>query len=157
MRGYEKPMIIPSGEQEGVFMASGMVGSAGPDASEPDCWEGYAQSVQDWNGSHHVFEMRITHSPSVEHISTAVTLGLHFNYPVVDIYSENDWACTMNGMDGTVKRTSHANAYRSGDNVTFKVWARAADEPTTKSLACSITWFECEKSVNVQGGGADGS
>ena len=144
---YNKPMIFATNDlAEGVYAASG-----------GDCWSGYAQSVQDWNGSHHVFEMRLQHSTAVEHISTAVTLTLVFSHVVNDAYSENGWSCSVSGNTVTVTRVNHANAYNSGDSVTFKVWANTGDEATTKAMSCDITGFSCTKTANVQGGGADGN
>lgn len=144
---YNKPMIFATNDlAEGVYAGSG------------DCWSGEAVSVQDWNGSYHVFEMRLHHSNEVQHISKAVTLTLSFNYPVANAYTEStDWQCDVSGSNVQVTRVSHANAYNSGDNVTFKVWANTGDEATTKALSCDITGFSCTKTANVQGGGADGN
>lgn len=141
----EKPSVVLMDDlAEGVFAASG-------------CWSGFVVSSQDWNGSHHVFEIHLTHSKEVEHISTACTITLAFTGAVIDAYTENDWSCSVNGSTVTVTRTNHANAYKSGDEVTYKVWAKSVDEATTKALSCSITSYECSKQTNVQGGGADGN
>ena len=145
---YKKPMILAANDlAEGVYAASGAA----------DCWSGYAQSVQDWTGSHHVFELRLQHSTDVEHISTAVTVTLSFSQPLSNVYAENGWECSVNGSTVTVTRPSHANAYNSGDSVTFKVWATTGDEATTKALSCTVSGLSCTKTVNVQGGGADGN
>jgi hypothetical protein len=141
----EKPSVVLMDDlAEGVFAASG-------------CWSGFVVSCQDWNGSHHVFEIHLTHSKEVEHISTACTITLAFTGAVIDAYTENDWPCSINGSTVTVTRPSHANAYKSGDEVTYKVWAKSVDEATTKALSCSITSYDCSKQTNVQGGGADGN
>lgn len=151
---YNKPMVLLNDDfAEGVYMASG--GRAGESSS--DCWTIDVPSVQDWNGSHHVFEPHCVHSNAMEHISTAITVSVTFNHTVTDAYSENGWECTVNGSTVTVTRPSHANAYKSGDNVTFKIWAQTADEATTKALAVVGKSISCTKSVNVQGGGADGN
>jgi hypothetical protein len=142
----EKPSVVLMDDlAEGVFAASG-------------CWSGSVASTQDWNGSHHVFEIRLTHSKEVEHISTACTITLAFTGPVIDAYTEDsDWSCSVNGTTVTVTRINHANAYKSGEKVTYKVWAKSVDEATTKALSCSITSYDCSKQTNVQGGGADGN
>ncbi len=141
----EKPSVVLMDDLAvGAFAASG-------------CWSGFVVSSQDWNGSHHVFEIHLTHSKEVEHISTACTITLAFTGAVIDAYTENDWSCSVNGSTVTVTRTSHANAYKSGDEVTYKVWAKSVDEATTKALSCSITSYDCSKQTNVQGGGADGN
>ncbi len=144
MSNYEKPVILVNEElAEGVYAASG------------NCWSASAKSVQDWNGSHHVFEISLTHSTAVEHISKGATIELSFNSAITDAYSE--FPASFSGNQVTVIRNSHANAYNSGDNATFKVWVKAADEATTKSLsAVGCRALSCDWTVNVQGGGANG-
>lgn len=141
----EKPSVVLMDDlAEGVFAASG-------------CWSGSVKSTQDWVDGYHVFEIHLIHSQEVEHISTACTIKLAFTGAVIDARAENDWPCSVNGTTVTVTRTSHANAYKSGDDVTYKVWAKSVDEATTKALSCSITSYDCSKQTNVQGGGADGN
>ncbi len=145
---YSKPIVLTHSDMaEGVYAASGAA----------TCWSGSAISVQDWNGSQHVFEVRIYHSAEVQHISDAVTITMQFSSPLTDVSAENGWSCTANGSTVTVTRPSHANAYNSGDSVTFKVWAKAADEATTKALYANITGFSCDYRANVQGNGGDGN
>lgn len=148
MKNYEKPVVLANEDvAEGVYAASG-----------GNCWTPTILSSQDWNGSHHVFEVHNSHSASVEHISLAYTVVISFSAPITDAYAENNWPCSCNGSDVTVTRTSHANAYQSGDETSFKVFVKAADEGTTKALTANgITCINCEKTVNVQGGGADGN
>ena len=144
---YKKPVILVNDDlAEGIYADSGS-----------DCWSGYLQSTQDYVDGNHIFEVRIVHSTAVEHISDAVTLKILFNYPVTGGYAENGWDFSYSGSEVTVTRTSHANAYKSGDNVTFKIWVGTGNEATTKALSGSISSFKCTKSVNVQGGGADGN
>lgn len=145
---YRKPMILVNDDMaEGVYAASGAT-----------CWSGEAPCVQTLAGNtHNIYEIRLVHSPKVEHISNAVTVTLTFSAPVVDAYSENSWDCSVNGNVVTVTRPSHANAYQSGDTVSFKVWAKAADEATTRGLTATITGFSCDYSENVQGRGGDGT
>lgn len=146
MKGYEKPIAVINDElSEGVYAASGTA----------DCWTVDAKSVQDWNGSHHVFEVRIVHSDKVEHISSASTVTLTFSNTITDAYSE--FSCSHSGNSVTITRTLHANAYKSGDTATYKVWVKAADEASTKALAVTGSSISCTKTVNVQGNGADGN
>lgn len=155
---YKRPLILLNDDlAEGVYAD----GSGNPGTQqvtqEATCWSGISPSVQDWNGSHNVTEVQIVHSVAVEHISTAVTVTLKFNHPVTDAYTESGWECTAVGNIVTVTRPLHANAYKSGDNVTFKVWAKAADEATTRSLSATIESLECTKTANVQNRGGDGN
>ena len=146
MKGYEKPVAVINDElSEGVYAASGSA----------DCWTVSAKSVQDWNGSQHVFEVHITHSTAVEHISSASTVTLTFSNTITGVYSEFPASCSGNTV--TITRTLHANAYKSGDNATYKVWVQAADEASTKALYCTGATISCTKTVNVQGNGADGN
>ena len=138
MKGYEKPMVmVNDGLSEGVYAASGATEAA-------DCWTVDPVSVQDWNGSHHVFD-----------ISSATTVTLTFSNALTDAYSE--FPSSFSGTNVTVTRELHANAYKSGDTMTYKVWVKAADEATTKSISCIGSSISCTKTVNVQGGGADGN
>lgn len=141
MANYEKPFVLlDEGIGEGVFMASG----------SSDCWTVSARSVQDWNGSHNVFEVSAVHSTSVVHISSNVEFKFTFSQPVTDAYSE--FPSTFSGNTVVVNRNLHANAYNSGDRVTFKVWVKAADEATTKGISCNGITYKCTHETNVQGG-----
>lgn len=143
MTDYEKPVVLASEDiAEGVYAASG-TGSA-------DCWTVTPYSVQDWNGSHHVFEIRCVHSNEVEHISSASTVTLTFSNTLKDAYSE--FSSSFSGNTVTVVRELHANAYKSGDTMTYKVWVQAADEASTKAIACTGATISCTHAVNVQGG-----
>lgn len=145
MKSYEKPIAVVNDEiSEGVYAASG------DGETSTDCWTVEGVSVQDWNGSHHVFEIRCAHSTAVEHISSNTEVVLTFSEPVTDAYSE--FPCTFTGNTVTVNRELHANAYKSGDNMTYKVWVKAADEATTKGLSCTGATITCTHTVNVQGG-----
>ncbi|MBQ7506018.1 MAG: hypothetical protein IJT05_01695 [Lachnospiraceae bacterium] len=138
---YVKPLVLENGDfAEGVFAASGST----------DCWDVSGRSVQDWNGSHNVFEIRAVHSTDVVHITTQVTYTIKFSAPLTDAYSE--FSSTFSGDTVTVVRDLHANGYNSGDVVTFKVWAKAADEATTKALGISGISYVCRHETNVQGG-----
>ncbi|MBQ5386552.1 MAG: hypothetical protein IIU40_05865, partial [Lachnospiraceae bacterium] len=77
MKTYEKPVVIENEDlAEGVFAASGDSGSSS------DCWTVSGRSVQDWNGSHNVFEMSAVHSTGVTHITTQVTFIYTFSTPI---------------------------------------------------------------------------
>ena len=141
---YEKPVLdVVAGFSENVYMASGNNGGG-------DCWVASGSSVQNWDGSSNVFEIRATHSNQVEHISTGVTYVITFSGPLTDAYSEG-FPCTVSGNTVVVTRELHANGYKSGDNVTFKVWAKGADEATTKALAITGISWSCQHATNVQG------
>lgn len=151
MKSYEKPIAVVNDEvSEGVYAASG-------GASSADCWTINPYSVQDWNGSHHVFEVKIVHSDAVKHISTASTSVITFTQNVTDAYSEGNCSATFSGNTVTVVRTLHANAYQSGDVATFKVWVKSDNEANTKAISVTGATISCTKSVNVQGEGGDGN
>ena len=140
---YEKPVLdVVAGFSENVYMASGNNGGG-------DCWIVGGSSVQNWDGSSNVFEIRATHSNQVEHISTGVTYVITFSAPLTDARSE--FPCRVSGNTVVVTRELHANGYKSGDNVTFKVWAKGADEATTKALAITGISWKCDHATNVHG------
>ena len=164
MSEYIKPVVLDNADlAEGVYAASGVVPIDAATASNDEpaiCWSGYAESTQKWNGSHHVYEITAHHSTKVQHISSAFSFSIDVGTPVVDAYSENGWECTFSGNVVHVTRPSHANAYGSGDTAGgFKVWIKAIDQTTTEALPDKIelTDCACTKTVNVQGGGADGN
>ncbi len=145
---YEKPVVVLNEElTEGVYAGSGT--AAGDAGGSADCWTVDAHSVQDWNGSHNVFEVHAVHSAAVKHISGSTTVTLTFSAPLTDAYSEFD--CTFSGSTATITRNLLADAYMSGDNYTYKVWAKAADEATTKALAVTKATITCKHETNVQG------
>ncbi len=169
MKNYVKPVVLTSDEVfEGVYAASGMNpdipgGEENPGGDVPvvptepaepvvttDCWTVDAVSVQDWNGSHNVFEIRCGHNDSMQHISTNTEVTLTFDHEIVNAYSEFD--CSFSGNTVTVNRALHANGYQSGDTMTYKVWVQAADEATTKAITCTFAGISCTHAVNVQGG-----
>lgn len=140
MKEYESPVIIANEDlSEGVYAASG----------ESDCWTVSATSVQDWDGSNHVFQVAATHSTGLAHISSATTVTLTFNSTLTDARSE--FSTSFSGNTVTVVRELLADAYGSGDNYTYKVWASTGDEATTKALAVTGTTISCTHETNVQG------
>lgn len=141
MRKYEKPVLTANEYlAEGVYAASG---------ANPECWTVEANSAQDWNGSHHVFEVHAVHSATVKHISASTTVTLKFSSPIIDAYSE--FSTTFSDDTVTVVRNLLADAYMSGDNYTYKVWVQGADEAITKTLSCTSATITCEHQTNVQG------
>lgn len=143
MKDYKKPLFVMTDSvSEGVYMASG----------DSTCWTASARSVQDWNGSHNVFEVAAQHTPAVQHIYTAVSIEISFTGVITDAYSENNWNCVVAGNKVTVTRENHGNGYGSGDRTTFKVWAKSTDEAATKALQCTGCRPRCHSAVNVQGG-----
>ena len=142
---YKKPVVLENNElMEGVFAASG--------DTSTDCWTVGGRSVQDWNGSHNVFEMTAAHSTDVTHITTQVVYTYTFSNTITDAYSEGGNEVTFSGNTVTVVRNLHANGYHSGDQVTFKVWVRSVDEASTKALTLDGISYVCRHEVNVQGG-----
>lgn len=145
MMNYEKPVVLANEDvAEGVYAASGA-----------DCWTVSPVSVQDWDGTYHVFEVHCVHTNTVEHISAASTVTLTFSTALTGARSE--FPCTCSGDTVTVVRELLADAYKSGDNVTYKVWVTTGDEATTKAITCTSSSIFCTKTVNVQGNGADGN
>lgn len=143
MKGYEKPMVmVADGFSEGVYAASGASADTSAGASSTDCWTVSGRSVQNWNGSHNIFEISARHSNSTDHNSIETTVTVVFNNTITDAYSE--FPCTFSGNTATVTRTLFANGYQSGDNYTFKVWAKAADEATTKGLGIASIGITCK-------------
>lgn len=139
---YNKPLILVNDDlAEGVYADSG---------SSTDCWDVDGYSVQDWNGSHHVFEISAFHHTDVTHITTQVVYTITFSQALTNAYSEFD--CSYSGNTVVVTRDLHANGYYSGDSVTFKVWAQAADEGSTKALTLTGISYVCRHETNVQGG-----
>ncbi len=149
MKNYEKPIVMINEDlAEGVYAASGLTGPAGTS----DCWSFDVYSVQDWNGSHHIFEIKLTHHTGLEHISGATSVSVTFSSPLTDAYSE--FGSGYSGSTITISRELLADAYNDGDLVTYKIWASTGDEATTKALTVTNVTVSCDKQINVQGGGA---
>lgn len=148
---YTKPVVMVNDDvAEGVYTASGDEAAI--------CWSATAKSTQDWNGSQHVFEATLVHTTDVEHISLGCTVEYSFDKVITAAESENGWECKVSGNTVTVTRPSHANAYNSGDNVTYKIWVKSLDEAMTKAVAFTgAKVISCNWTTNVQGGGANGT
>ena len=152
MKKYEKPVVMINEElAEGVYAASG--GVTGPRGTS-DCWTFDVQSVQQWNGSHQIFQIGLTHHTGLEHISGATTISVTFSSPLAST-SYAEYTSTVTDSTITITRVLLADAYNDGDLVTYKIWAAAADEATTKALTVTNVTVSCDKQINVQGGGAD--
>lgn len=149
MKTYEKPVVLANEElAEGVYAASG--------TGTPECWTIDVVSVQKWTGVAQNFEVRCVHSSDVEHISDATTITVTFS-SALDESSYAEFPSTVSGNTITVTRTLLADAYKSGDNMTFKIWAVASgkDQAATEALYVTDKTIRCTKVINVQGGGAD--
>ena len=145
MKEYKKPeVLMTEGMSEKVYMGSGASDGGG------DCWRVFSGTEQAWNGSHHIYEIHASHhKEGVKHISSAVDYVFTFESNLTDFYSE--FASSFGGNIATVHRELLADAYQSGDEVTFKIWASTGDQATTEALpAPSISW-SCTHAVNVQG------
>lgn len=141
MKSYAKPVVLANDEvAEGVYAGSG---------KKPECWTIEANSVQDLGGSEHVFEIKCVHSDTVKHISAATTIELVFSAPLINARSE--FKCDWSGQKVTVTRDLLADAYHSGDTMTFKVWVQAADDMTTRGITCKSATIKCTHETNVQG------
>lgn len=152
MKKYEKPIVMINEDlAEGVYAASGLTGPAGTS----DCWSFDVTSVQEWNGSHQVFQVHLVHHTNLEHISGATVVSIMFSSPLSDAYSQFPDDDSFSGNTLTITRTLLADAYNDGDDVTYKVWASTGDEATTKALTVLDVKVSCDKQINVQGGGAD--
>lgn len=146
MNAYEKPVVMVNDDlAEGVYAASGAT-----------CWSITGSSVQDWNGSAHIFEFHATHSTSVQHISNGFTAKITFNYNIASVNNQQGSA-TPSGNVVTATVPTFGNAYNSGDGKEFKLEVSTGDESTTKLLSITgMEIYDCDWSANVQGGGQNG-
>ncbi len=143
MKAYEKPCVMLSEElAEGVYAASGDVGN---------CMTVSVTSTQEWNNWSHVFEVVITHSTEVVHLSERSTVTLTFSGNITGVSSEFD-VTDFSGNTVTLVRESHGNGYLSGDKMTYKVWVWAADEAAAKAISCTGATISCTHKETVQGG-----
>lgn len=153
MKSYVKPVVLDNDEIfEGVYAASGVI-DENPDVvveSTGDCWTLDHKSVQSWDGTYHVFEMHAVHSTALQHISSQTVVTVTFNQNITAARSE--FPCEYSGSTVKVTRTLLADAYLSGDDVTYKIWASTGDQATTEALAIVNATITCTHEVNVQGG-----
>ncbi len=143
MKNYEKPIVMINEDMaEGVYAASG------------DCWTITTKPTNPWSGKGQIFEVKIVHSTGLQHISTASTVVLTFNHPIVSA-SAQEYSCSVSGNTVTITRERLGDAYDSGDQATYNVEVCAADEATSRALVITSSSISCSKAVNVQGGGLD--
>jgi len=142
MKNYEKPVVmVNEGLAEGVYAASG------------DCWTISCTKTQPWNNMWTMFEAGMVHSTGLEHISNTCRMVFEFTEEVGDAYISVPGTCTVSGKTVIVQRDSHANAYKSGDLVTFALGVKAAVNPESGSIECERSYATyCDKADNVQGG-----
>ena len=136
MKQYMKPTVVIHDDlSEGVYAASG---------ASSDCWTINVVSVQNWNGSDHIFEVRCSHKAgsSDNHNASALTVTISFNHALTNASSETG-NCSFSGNTVTATRNSHVNP---NENVSFKVFVRANDEATTKGLAVTGSSITCKES-----------
>ncbi len=144
MNKYEAPVVVVNDElAEGVYAGSGT-------QSSTDCWTVNPVPVQELDGSgSKVFEIHCAHNMAAEHISSSTTVVLTFSSNLVSARSEFD--TQVSGNTVTITRTLLADAYKSGDNMTYKVWVSTGDEVTTRALSCTGATITCVHETNVQG------
>ena len=146
MKTYVKPVIVASDEiAESVYMASGENWSS-------DCWSIEGKSVQEWAGDSQVFELKATHHSTMVHISGCTVVTVTFSGTLSANGSRAEFPYSISGSTMTITRELLADAYHSGDNYTFKVWASTGDEATTRALTITGLTISCRHDVNVQGG-----
>lgn len=129
MRNYVSPVIFDNDElTEGVY-------ASGSGTSET-CWTIDYTVPQKWNGQAKVFEIKCEHSKSVWHESKGTVIYLMFNSPVVSAYAENstDYKVEVSGSIVKIERDLFADAFNSGDKVTFKLFVSASSQSSTELL-----------------------
>lgn len=148
MKSYAKPVVLANDEvAEGVYAGSG--------TSSADCWTINVEE-QNYDGANRIFEVQCVHSTDVEHISDASEVTLTFSANVTNAFAEAGYPCVVSGKKVTITRTLLANAYKSGDRMTYKVFVQCSDAATTQAVRCTGATISCDKKVNVQGGGSHG-
>ena len=156
MKNYVSPVIFDNDEfAEGVY-ATGS-GSA-------ECWTvtwTEKQRVDDNPGWNYVeYEIKAIHSDNLEHISDALECVFYisgdnvtrFNIEGNDVVAGTDYKGDRYEVNGnstivTVKRIHLADAYKSGDVVTFKL-GMYCDNGAMVLNGCM---WNCTHAVNVQG------
>lgn len=127
-----KPMIFANDDlSEGVYAASGGIGT--------NCWTGepyLVQSLAGGTGGYNVYEMHLHHSKSAGHASTGCKVKYTFNVPVTNAWAENSSNYTVNfqGHDVIVSRNHFADGDYSGDEVTYKLNVKGANDAETNAL-----------------------
>ncbi len=147
MSAYEKPVVtVNDGLAEGVYAASGAT-----------CWSITGSSVQDWNGSYHIFQFEAVHSTSVQHISNGFKAKITFNHNITFANNQQGTASVSSNVV-TAEVGTFGNAYGSGDRREFKLELSTGDRATTELLSIvGMEIYDCDWTVNVQGGGQNGN
>lgn len=146
MKKYERPVIVVNEElAEGVYAASGV--------TDGECWTvdvQWAQTVDDNNVN---FRVIANHPGTVAHISSASTVTIVFSHNVTSAKFEG-FAADVNGNVVTLTRASHGNSYYSADQYNSLL---ELNTPNAREISVVSSSIVCTKTVNVQGGGADGN
>ena len=126
---YVKPAVFDLDELAEPVYATGSGGS---------CWTIDYTVPQDWNGQAKVIEIKASHTKIIEHQSKGVIITLMFDRPILNAYAENtnDYQVEISGSVVKIARQSYANAFFSGDEVTFKLFVNGKDQDDT--IAASI-------------------
>jgi hypothetical protein len=167
MKEYARPIAVVNDDvAESVFAASGfqvteelnangdavnpLTGAVLEDNEGSECWTVASELVQmNSNGNgENIYQIRIVHSTSLEHLSNGTKVSLMFNQNVKDARSE--FPTEVSGSVVTVNRELLGDSYRSGDQATFKVWATGDDYKTLQIVHGICV---CNKAINVQGNG----
>lgn len=118
MKEYVSPIIIPIDDvAEGVYMASGSI-QVFPKVT----------SIQDFNGSSHVFEVSASLSGTPLENSERIVVNITFNSKIVSAFAMADSSFSGN----VVTVICNASTLQSG----VKVFVEAEDQTTTTSLSC---------------------
>lgn len=146
MKKYERPVVMVNEElAEGVYAASGVV--------DGECWTvdvQWAQTVDDNNVN---FRVVANHPDTVAHISTASTVTVVFSHDVASAKFEN-FDVSVSGNVVTITRENHGNSYYSADQYNTLLELKT---PHAREISVVSSSIVCTKTVNVQGGGADGN
>lgn len=138
MKGYESPIIYDNEElAEGVY-ASG--------SGSGDCWTIDYTVPQAWNGTAKVFEIKCKHSRSVFHSSQGTIITLMFDQPIVSAYCENstDYKVEISGATVKLERNLYADAFFSGDDVTFKLFVNTGSKESTEVVNILSKSIQCK-------------
>ena len=142
MKQYEKPLVeIICNKAEGVYAASG------------DCWTISHAVTNEWSGNGKIFGFTCEHLDGLEHISASTTVTVTFNYPIATVNCQ-EYETSISGNTVTFTRVRLGDAYQSGDNYTVNMEVYTGAEDTTRALSITDVSIACEKTLNVQGGGA---
>ena len=134
---YVSPVVVDVEDMsEGVYLTGSGSG---------DCWTIDYTVPQEWNGQAKVIEIHCKHSASVYHGSKGTIINLTFNQPLTNAYAENstNFAVSFAGTAVKIERTLYADAFYSGDDVTFKLFVSAGSEDKTKLLSIVGKSIEC--------------